>query len=205
MGWITSFLGRGKQIVGRIGSGISGSVRSALDFVRGKPVSSGAATPQPPTGQTLQSPELQRALAGQGEVNTPWGTVRIDPEKIKNTVAGSIPQEWLNDVRLEKLQVLEMPNIWGRPYHYRIQFRVLEMGENARGEASASFHDKWVTVVGDSALTVDELITRGSEIALSDYSEGSPPITGAIAAVDTIAPVFYQGADTSGSGFASGG
>ncbi len=204
MSWLTSFLGRGKQILSRIGETITAPVRTVMDWARGKPVSTGAASPPTPEGQPALSATEKQQLAIYGEVQTPWGTVRIDPEKVKSTIAGNIPDAWLNDVRFEQIKVVNLPNIWEKPFHYKIQFRVLEMGQDARGSATAAFHDKWVTVVSASKLTAQEVIARGAEISLSDYSEGSPPVRGAIAAVDTIAPVFYEGADSSTGAFSDG-
>jgi len=193
MAW--SFIGgwfaRGRQYFQSIKVGVRAASYLFGEAAKGKSISEVLRQTGQKFGVDLEPRYLKEAIRT-GEVITPKGPVTITPEMVRKSVAGAIPQEWTDLVKIRAIKQLDKKNIFGRWMHYKVRLQVFEEYETAEGERRMRIKDVWTTVATDRPLTTQETMARASELAMREPDWQVPASgTKGIVGIPEIHPYQY--------------
>ena len=191
MAFFTGWFSRGIQFVSRVGSGIAELVISALAIVRGQPVSRGGTLPTPPGGVVDVPADIRQVLLETGKAETPAGVISIVESELPKTIAGAIPQAWMDELDWKSPLLTGKPSIFGEPYHYQIEFKILVKDVDQTGKGFLRTETQYYTVTSDTELDRASAIARGLELAEIDYNTDDPYFGGTVVGIGEVQPVVY--------------
>lgn len=169
MAW--SFLGgwfaRGRQYFQSVKVGVRAASYLFGEAAKGKPISEVLRQTSQKFGIDLEPRQIKTAVQT-GAVDTPRGPVTITPEIVRKSVAGAIPQEWVDTVKIRAVKMLDKKNIFGRWMHYKVRVQVWEEYETAEGERRTKIKDVWATVATSRPLVTQETMARAAELAMRE-------------------------------------
>lgn len=169
MAWsfIGSWFAKGRQYFQSVKVGVRAASYLFSEAAKGKSLSDVLQQTAQKFKIDLEPRQIKEAIRV-GEVITPKGPVTITPEMVRKSVAGAIPQEWADMVKIRAIKQLDKPNIFGRWMHYRVRIQMWEEYETAEGERRTRIKDVWATVATDRVLTTQETMARAAELAMRE-------------------------------------
>jgi len=193
MAW--SFIGgwfaRGRQYFQSIKVGVRAASYLFSEAAKGKSISEVLRQTGQKFGVDLEPRQIKTAVQT-GEVTTPRGPVTITPAMVEKSVAGAIPKEWADMVKIRSIKALDKKNIFGRWMHYKVRLQVWEEYKTAEGERRTRIKDIWVTVATDRKLTTQETMARAGELAMREPDWQVPASgTKGIVGIPEIHPYQY--------------
>ena len=191
MGFISAIWQRGKAVVQRVISGTRAAITRVIQHVRGQPVTRGASTPTSPQGVT-EVPQPQRSqLLTTGKTEIEGKTVIIEPTLEPQTIAGAIPQAWMNELDWKSPILTGKASIFGEPFHYQIEFKILVKDVDQTGKGFLRTETQYYTVTSETELDRASAIARGLELAEIDYNTDDPYFGGTVIGIGEVQPVVY--------------
>lgn len=186
-GWMT----RARQYFQRVTVGVRTASYIFQEAAKGKPLSEVLRGAAERAGIRLTPTELREAVTT-GEVVTPKGPVIITPEIVKKSVAGAIPRDWIDLIKIRAVKLIDKKNIFGRFLHWKVRLQVWEEYRTAEGEKKIRVKDVWATVASDKALTTEEIVSRAAELATRE-PDWQVPASGerGIVGIPEIHPYAY--------------
>ena len=191
MAFFSGLFQRGKAVVQRVISGTRAGITRVIQHVRGQPVTRGASTPTSPQGVTQVPQPQQTQLLTTGKTVVQGQAVIIEPTLEPQTIAGAIPQAWMDELDWKSPILTGKPSIFGEPFHYQIEFKILVKDVDQTGKGFLRTETQYYTVTSDTELDRASAIARGLELAEIDYNTDDPYFGGTVIGIGEVQPVVY--------------
>lgn len=191
MAWYSGFFSRGKALLVRVKDVVKEGTRRAIEYVRGSKVTRGASTPTSPQGVTEVPQPQSEELLKTGKTVIDGKDVIIEPSLEPQTIAGRIPKAWTDEMDFKEPKLIDRPSIFGEPFHYQIEFKVLVKDVDELGNPFLRTENSYYTVTSETELDRASAIARGLELAEIDYNTDDPYFGGTIIGIGTVQPVVY--------------
>lgn len=187
VGWFT----RLGQTVARVATGVVRGVTRVFRRVTGQRPSTAVSPPPSDQGVVSTPDQVVKDVISQGVAQTSTGQVVIDTEREQQTVVGKIPQEWRDAIDLKEPKIVGRPSIFGEPFQYQVEFKVLERHERPDQSIYYTTFTEYYTITSESELTPEQIVARGLELGEVQNQQWGSAFGGTVIGVGEIQPVYY--------------